>query len=364
MRRQPLTLVVACLAAVLPDPAHQRSALADMPVIDSAVLRRDAQRGTALSEVEKTDRGRMSASQSVGCAVFRQGQSGNASSAATANAQITALARRVAIEEGVDEQLFIALIYQESGFNPCARSSAGAIGLTQLMPQTAKDLGVDPHDMTDNLRGGARYLKQQLDTFGDARLALAAYNAGPGNVQKYGGIPPFRETQGYVAAITQKWLPAFGGNDLPALPATGGSDAAAYVNLRNATLAGMAQSEATAQSSTGVANWLLQLGSLSGGTIQDSFDHNSASRNANLEMINQMISIGATIAELSNAQRSLEASSLSGSARSVRADSSSDDQDKRPDGDCSQKSTPQNADPSCRVPRISDQTANASRLSQ
>lgn len=108
---------------------------------------------------------------------------------------------RIAQEEGVDPDLFLRLIQQESSWNPAARSSAGAYGFAQLMPGTAADLGVDPTDPLQNLRGGARYLRQQLDTFGDIRLALAAYNAGPGNVRKYGGVPPFRETQNYVSKI-------------------------------------------------------------------------------------------------------------------------------------------------------------------
>jgi hypothetical protein len=111
------------------------------------------------------------------------------------------LASQIAVEEGVDPDLFMRLVEAESSFNPNATSSAGAIGLTQLMPGTASDLGVDPTDPVQNLRGGARYLKQQLDSFGDPTLALAAYNAGPGNVRKYGGIPPFKETQAYIDRI-------------------------------------------------------------------------------------------------------------------------------------------------------------------
>lgn len=112
-----------------------------------------------------------------------------------------ALAAQIAEEEGVDPALFTRLIEAESSFRPDVTSSAGAYGLAQLMPGTAAELGVDPSDPVQNLRGGARYLREQLDRFGDPALALAAYNAGPGNVSRYGGIPPFEETQNYVARI-------------------------------------------------------------------------------------------------------------------------------------------------------------------
>jgi hypothetical protein len=97
--------------------------------------------------------------------------------------------------------LFWANIAVESAFKPDARSSVGAIGLGQLMPGTADLLGVDPHDPEDNLRGSARYLLAQLEDFGAADLALAAYNAGPEAVRDYGGIPPYAETEGHVAKV-------------------------------------------------------------------------------------------------------------------------------------------------------------------
>lgn len=97
--------------------------------------------------------------------------------------------------------LFRANIAVESAFNPDARSSVGAIGLGQLMPGTADLLGVDPHDPEDNLHGSARYLLAQLEDFGAADLALAAYNAGPEAVRDYGGIPPYAETEGHVAKV-------------------------------------------------------------------------------------------------------------------------------------------------------------------
>ena len=103
---------------------------------------------------------------------------------------------------GLDPNLLTALVWTESAFRPDAVSPAGAIGLGQLMPGTARELGVNPHDPEANLEGGARYLRQQLDTFGgNLEKALAAYNAGPGRVRQAGGVPAIRETQLYVAAI-------------------------------------------------------------------------------------------------------------------------------------------------------------------
>ena len=111
------------------------------------------------------------------------------------------MARDAARRHGVPEDLFLRLVQQESGWNPAARSHKGAIGLAQLMPFTAQKLGVDALDPYQNLDGGARYLKQMHGKFGSWRLALAAYNAGPGAVEKHGGVPPFQETRNYVRKI-------------------------------------------------------------------------------------------------------------------------------------------------------------------
>jgi len=114
-------------------------------------------------------------------------------------AEITAAAKK----HGLDPALLAGLVKQESGFNPSAGSPAGARGLTQLMPATAAGLGVtDVLDPLQNLDGGAKYLRQQLDAFGgDVTRALAAYNAGPGAVQRHGGVPPYAETQNYVRIV-------------------------------------------------------------------------------------------------------------------------------------------------------------------
>jgi soluble lytic murein transglycosylase-like protein len=110
-----------------------------------------------------------------------------------------------AAKYGLDPAVLRGLIRAESNFNPNAGSPAGAQGLTQLMPGTAASLGVtNIHDPAQNIDAGAHYLRQQLDAFGgDVTKALAAYNAGPGAVQRYGGVPPYAETQAYVRRVQQ-----------------------------------------------------------------------------------------------------------------------------------------------------------------
>lgn len=123
--------------------------------------------------------------------------------------QMDAIIVAAASRHGVDPNLVRAIIKQESGFNPRARSRKGAIGLMQLMPATARDLKVNPYDPVQNVEGGVRHFKGLLENFnGDLKLSLAAYNAGQGAVERNKGIPPYRETRDYVRRITA----AYGAN--------------------------------------------------------------------------------------------------------------------------------------------------------
>ncbi|MBF0124044.1 MAG: lytic transglycosylase domain-containing protein [Magnetococcales bacterium] len=117
-------------------------------------------------------------------------------------AELHRMVQQVARDEGVDAALLTAVVANESAFNPRAVSHKGAMGLMQLMPGTANDLGVrNPFDPEENLRGGARYLRAMLERFNNLRLALAAYNAGPNHVVQYQGVPPFEETRRYINRV-------------------------------------------------------------------------------------------------------------------------------------------------------------------
>jgi soluble lytic murein transglycosylase-like protein len=130
-------------------------------------------------------------------------QATTAGTGGEAGGEYEALVAQAAARNGLDPAVLHGLIEQESGFDPSATSSAGAAGLTQLMPGTASSLGVaDPLDAAESIEGGARYLGELMNQFGgNTEDALAAYNAGPGAVDQYGGIPPYAETQSYVSKV-------------------------------------------------------------------------------------------------------------------------------------------------------------------
>ena len=128
--------------------------------------------------------------------------------------EINNLIDKYSVESGLDADFVKAVINQESGFNPNATSKCGAMGLMQLMPGTAQGLGVtNAYDPEQNIQGGTKYLKGLMDRFDNNKsLALAAYNAGPNAVKKYGGIPPYQETQNYVKSVLSKYDKMKGAN--------------------------------------------------------------------------------------------------------------------------------------------------------
>lgn len=324
IRRLPLMLILLATPAA-----------ADIPTIDGTVLDERRDRDDKTTEIDKVDRDRYSNNESVTCAVYRPGRKDDPIAAANANPSIAGLVRRVAREEGIDENQFLALVYQESRFNPCAKSGAGAIGLAQLMPGTASELGVNPYNIEQNLRGGARYFKQQLRRFdGNVSLALAAYNSGSGNVESYGGVPPFRETQDYVHNITQKWLPAFGGSDKSGIPLNYGGTGTAYEGMRSSTINAFALTSATGDGSSDVASWFQQFGSVKTGTVQDSWDQNSGARNANIDMLNRMIALSASFADLVNSRSVVTLSDISGANRSGKYQDAGDGSSQNVTGFC------------------------------
>ena len=134
-------------------------------------------------------------------------QNASRRSSVTVPAEVDELIRTTAQQYGVDEGLVRAVVQVESGFDWRAVSPAGAKGLMQLMDATARGLGVtDPFDPAQNLDGGVRFLRSLLDRFRSPELALAAYNAGPGAVQRYNGVPPYAETRAYINRVMRAWL--------------------------------------------------------------------------------------------------------------------------------------------------------------
>ena len=124
---------------------------------------------------------------------------------AVSNLTIKQLIVKHSMEMGLDPALALSIAKKESGFCHNKKSRYGAIGVFQLMPNTAKRMGYNPYHLNDNIKGGIAYYKKMYQMFGSTELALAAYNAGPGNVKKYNGIPPFKETRNFVSSIMNSY---------------------------------------------------------------------------------------------------------------------------------------------------------------
>ncbi len=170
------------------------------PAVAQIYSWRDADGKLVLSDRPREDRGGMSTYAVPGSSAVRATKPLAVSKSALYDSSINEHSRRM----GVPADLVRAVIQVESAFNPSAVSTKGAMGLMQLMPATAHELGVaDPFEPDQNIRGGVTYLKRLLDRYHqNVELALAAYNAGMGNVEKYGDVPPFKETRNYVKKIT------------------------------------------------------------------------------------------------------------------------------------------------------------------
>ena len=201
---------------------------------------------------------------------------------ASGTESMDAIFEEAASTYNVSVNLIKAVAKAESGFNPSAVSKSGAIGVMQLMPSTARSLGVtDPYDARQNIMGGTKYLRQNLDRFnGNVSLALAAYNAGPNAVQKYGGIPPYQETQNYVKIVTSYMggAPIYSGK----MVTTGGSSGTAGLGSLGSLAAYSSAAGLYGSSSSSVGS-MLGGSSLSGSS--------SASGMAGLSSYNQLSSL-------------------------------------------------------------------------
>ncbi len=185
------------------------SVLDELQAVESRVARLARTLGDAPAAVAAAPPGGDAFAQALAAAraPFAANAPAGPAPAPPAPGELDGIVRREAARCGVDPALVRAVIANESGFNPGATSPCGAQGLMQLMPDTARGLGVsDAYDPAQNVAGGTRYLRGLLDRFGgDASLAVAAYNAGPGAVRQYGGVPPYAETQNYVRNVMESY---------------------------------------------------------------------------------------------------------------------------------------------------------------
>ena len=172
------------------------------------------------------------------------------------------------IEMGVDPAITLSIAKTESGFRHEARSSHGAVGVFQLMPSTARRMGLNPYSLDDNIKGGIMYYKSMYKMFGSMELALAAYNAGPANVKKYRAVPPFSETRRFVAKITADYR-HFKAHPDPAMIAYKGG------NVKTMATVAQSASKASPKTPAGAAKMVAKSAPLPVSRIEESRRHNA-----------------------------------------------------------------------------------------
>lgn len=317
MRRWPHKLAggaLVGLAVILATPA-----LAQVPVSDNARQTQAGQTNRQTDQIKQSAKRWLTHSAGVRCGMMNDRASSTVD--AYQRTEITNLIRKYAQQYGVRQEFAFAVAMQESRFSQNVRSCAGAIGVMQLMPRTAAALGVDPYDLEDNIKGGVKYLREQLIRFnGSETLAAAAYNAGPDRASlRAGNVPNIPETQTYVKQIFGRWEPQFKvivGSSLP------GAIASANSNLIDATrnaagsIGGM-----QALASDRMAAIKAEGAKVGGaGRAHDAWEDNSQARIIVGQSLNQSINQGAIIgalqvarliAELANQSQTTKAMSYS-----------------------------------------------------
>lgn len=306
-----LALMAAVSCLFLPDWAH-----AQVPISNAPKTAQETQTRGQVEKTEGSSKRWLQYEEGVACGVFRNPAKTPVD--AMQRTEITGLIRKYAKAYGVREELALSVAMQESRFSQNVRSCAGAIGVMQLMPGTAKQLGVDPYDLEDNIKGGVKYLKDQLIRFeGNETLTAAAYNAGPHRASLQAGrVPNIPETQTYVREIFGRWEPQFKvlvGSDL------GPSLASANQNListSRSSAGSIGGTQALAQSRQTAIG---REGALVGGSerVQDAWDDNSQSRIITGQGFNRAIDQGGIIGALMVAQLLADLTTTSQTAKSM-----------------------------------------------
>jgi hypothetical protein len=292
------------------------SANAQVPVSDKPRTGQDGQTRAATDETKGTSKRWLQYEEGVACGVFRD--PARTPVDAMQRSEIVNLIRREARAQGVREELALSVAMQESRFSQNVRSCAGAIGVMQLMPGTAKQLGVDPYDLRDNVKGGVRYLRQMLYEFdGNERLAAAAYNAGPNRASLQAGrVPNIPETQTYVREIFGRWEPQFRvlvGSELGPTLAGANENLIASARFASGSIGGTQALGAARTSAIG------REGALAGGQdrLQDAWEDNAQARIIVAQGFNRAIDQGATFNVLLVSQLLHELAHTSQTARAM-----------------------------------------------